>query len=73
MLRVHDLRYDDPAYPALADRCKDLIWDTALQVLGAGVDVVLDWNQWSRERRAEWAARARAQGSEPVLHPRRAP
>jgi predicted kinase len=68
MLRLHDLRYDDRAYPALAESCKSLIWDTALQVLVAGVDVVLDWNQWSRERRAEWAARARAQGFEPVLH-----
>jgi predicted kinase/8-oxo-dGTP pyrophosphatase MutT (NUDIX family) len=68
MLRLHNLRYDDPAYPVLAESCKSLIWDTALQVLKAGVDVVLDWNQWSRQRRAEWAAKARAHGFEPVLH-----
>jgi hypothetical protein len=36
MLRLHNLRYDDPAYPALAESCKSLIWDTALQVLRAG-------------------------------------
>jgi predicted kinase len=68
MLRLHGLPYDDPAYPALAESCKGLIWDTALQVLRAGVDVVLDWNQWSRDRRAEWAAKASAQGFQPVLH-----
>jgi predicted kinase len=68
MLRVHNLRYDDPADPTLAESCKSLMWDTALQVLRAGVDVVLDWNQWNRERRAEWAARARGQGFEPVPH-----
>lgn len=68
VLRLHSLRYDDPAYPALAESCKSLIWDTALQVLRADVDVVLDWNQWSRERRAESAAMARAQGFEPVLY-----
>ena len=68
MLRLHNLRYDNGAYPALAENCKSLIWDIALQVLRAGVDVVLDWNQWSRERRAEWAAKARAHGFEPGLH-----
>jgi predicted kinase len=51
MLRLHQVCYNDPRYPALAERCKDLIWDTALQVLATGTDVVLDWNQWSRARR----------------------
>jgi predicted kinase len=73
MLRMHGLRYDDPAYPPLAESCKSLIWDTALQVLRAGVDVVLDWNQWSRERRREWAAKATAQGFESVVHYIRVP
>ena len=73
MLRLHDLRYDDPAYPELAERCKSLIGDTALEVLRAGVDVVLDWNQWSRERRREWATRATQAGFEPVLHCVRVP
>ena len=50
LLRLNDLRYDDPRYPALADSCKSLIWDTACQVMRAGVDVLLDWNQWSRAR-----------------------
>lgn len=68
MLRLHGLPYDHPAYPALAESCKSLIWDTAVQVLRADTDVVLDWNQWSRERRREWAAKTRAEGCEPVLH-----
>ena len=50
MLRLHELRYDDPTYPELAESCKSLTWDTVLQVLRARVDVVLDWNQWSRKR-----------------------
>lgn len=68
MLRLFRLPYDDPQYSALADRCKDLIWDTARQVLATGTDVVLDWNQWSREHRATWRAKACAAGHRPVLH-----
>ena len=68
MLRLYGLRYDDPAYVARLDRCTTLIWDTACQVLGAGCDVILDWNQWSRERRREWRQRAETVGYEVVLH-----
>lgn len=57
MLRLHGLAYDDPRYPALAEGCQGLIWDTALQVLASGVDVVLDW-----------AERAREHGYDAVLH-----
>jgi predicted kinase len=68
MLRLYGLRYDDPEYVARLDACKALIWDTAHQVLATGHDVVLDWNQWSRQRRAEWASAASAAGAIPVLH-----
>ena len=68
MLRLHGLSYDDPRYPALAQACKCLIWDTAHQVLTTGVDVILDWNQWSRARRSEWGSRAIEQGYRPVIH-----
>ena len=70
MLRLYQLRYDNPHYPARAETCKDLIWDTARQVLRAGVDVVLDWNQWSRA-----AATSEFEGHQigirpgPALHP----
>jgi predicted kinase len=68
MLRLYQLRYDDPRYPALAEACKDLIWDIARQVLRAGVDVVLDWNQWSRARRHEWSSKVTESGYVPILH-----
>lgn len=73
MLRLHGLSYDDPRYPALAQTCKSLIWDTAQQVLTTGVDVILDWNQWSRARRSEWGSRATEQGYRPVIHYIRVP
>lgn len=68
MLRLHGLRFDAPEYAELAEECKGLIWDTALQVLRTGVDVVLDWNQWSRQRRAGWSDKARTAGFEVMLH-----
>ena len=57
MLRLYGLRHVDPRYVAHLEPCQDLIWDIAVQVLAVGHDVVLDWNQWSRERRARWAGR----------------
>ncbi len=39
-----------------------LIWDLALQVLALGHDVVLDWNQWSHARRADWRGRVQSGG-----------
>ena len=68
MLRLHRLGYDDPRYPELAERCQALIWDLALQILSTGVDVVLDWNQWSRARRQTWRDKTREAGHRPVLH-----
>lgn len=68
MLRLYGLRYDDPAYVEHLDPAQDLIWETAQQVLGLGRDVVLDWNQWSRERRAKWRGRAEDFGARVVIH-----
>lgn len=62
MLRLHGLPYDDPAYVERLGPCTDLLWDVALDVLSAGSSVVLDWNFWSVERRAEARDRARAGG-----------
>jgi predicted kinase len=73
MLRLHGLSFDDERYAELADRCRALIWDTAAQVLGTDVPVVLDWNMWSRERRADAVARARTLGVRPHLHYLRTP
>jgi predicted kinase len=68
MLRLTGLRYDEPDYVARIEPCQELIWDVARQVLGVGHDVVLDWNQWSRDRRAKWRDRARELGYEVVVH-----
>jgi predicted kinase len=68
MLRLYELRYDDPRYAGSIDGCTSLIWDTASQVLDLGHDVVLDWNQWSLDRRRVWRHRAERAGYRVVLH-----
>ena len=74
MLRLYpDLHFASGNYGRLAETCKLLIWDAARQVLEGGTDVVLDWNQWSRERRAVWAGRAAAAGAAVVVHYVRTP
>ncbi len=62
MLRLYALAYDDPAYVDSLGPCTDLMWDVARDALAAGVAVVLDWNHWSRERRAEANERCVALG-----------
>ncbi|MGI8701098.1 MAG: valine--tRNA ligase [Nocardioidaceae bacterium] len=68
MLRLHGLHYDDTGYAARAAACQEQIWQIALQILGLGHDVVLDWNQWSRARRASWLQRAEEAGFQVLLH-----
>lgn len=62
------VHFASPEYGQLAESCKLFIWDIARQALEAGKDVVLDWNQWSRARRALWLARATDAGFGVVLH-----
>jgi predicted kinase len=68
MVRLCQLSYDDPGYAGVVRLCREQIWETALQVLSVGTDVVLDWNSWSRAQRAEWAAKARDHGYLAVVH-----
>lgn len=69
MLRLYpDLSFDSAGYGSRAEICKDLLGDAAQQVLLCGVDVVLDWNQWSRNRRATWRENALKAGFPPTLH-----
>ena len=44
------------------------MWDVALGALALGTSVVLDWNHWSRQRRAQARERASARGFELVVH-----
>lgn len=69
MIRLYpDLDFASPEYGARTEAVKDLIWSVAEQVLYAGTDVVLDWNSWSRQRRAWAILRARAIDAEVHLH-----
>lgn len=69
MLRLYpDLSYDSAGYGPRAETCQYLIWDVAQQVLARNLDVVLDWNQWSKVRRATWRDNAVKAGFTPKLH-----
>lgn len=68
MLCLYDLRFDDELYPNRAEKCRSLIWDLTAQVIGTGSSVVLDWNMWSRSRRAEAVKRASEIGATCHLH-----
>lgn len=67
MLRLQGGRYDESAYVERLGTCTELMWDVALQVVAAGASVVLDWNFWSRERRADARHRAEAAGIHVVV------
>ena len=62
------LAFDDDRYGPLAAGAQAVLWSHAVQVLDAGVDVVLDWNCWSAARRARWRDAVLAAGHAPVLH-----
>lgn len=69
MLRLHpELSIENPSYGERAEVVRALIWSVAEQVLRSGVDVVLDWNSWSRVRRTWARERAETVGAEVVLH-----
>lgn len=68
MLRLYGLSFDDPQYPKLAETCRALIWDLTTQVVRSGSSVVLDWNMWSRQRRADAVRRAAELGVPCHLH-----
>ena len=69
MIRLYPgLSFDTAEYGRRTEIVKDLIWSVAEQVLRSGADVVLDWNSWSRARRAWAVQRAAAIGAEVILH-----
>lgn len=69
MIRLYPaLPFDSADYGRQAEVVKDLIWSVAEQVLRSGADVVLDWNSWSRARRAWALHRAAAVPAEVILH-----
>ena len=69
MLRLTpELALEDPAYGERAAVVRALLSDIVEQVLRTGSDAILDWNSWSRERRADGIARARRVGAEVLVH-----
>lgn len=68
MIRLFELSYDDPRYVDRLGPCTELLWDVAMDVAEAGSSVILDWNFWSRERRAEAKRRASTAGFPIQLH-----
>lgn len=68
MLRLYGIPYADPAYPTQLEPCTNLLWDVAVDVLGLGTSVVLDWNHWSVQRRSDARDRANAAGFNVVVH-----
>jgi predicted kinase len=68
MIRLYRLSFDDPLYAKHLDPCTELIWDVATKALRLGINVILDWNHWSRQRRADAFDRARTAGFDAVVH-----
>ena len=69
MLQLYGLRRpDDPECVAAIPGCTDLLWDVAGQAVALGASVILDWNHWSREQRADGRKRAAAAGAELIVH-----
>ncbi len=66
-----DVRQMVPPFTEKQPECPNSVGQKV--VLHSGTDVVLDWNQWSRERRAVWRDKARAAGFPAVLHHVRTP
>jgi len=62
------LSFEAAEYGRRTEIVKDLIWSVAEQVLRSGADVVLDWNSWSRARRAWAVQRAAVIPAEVILH-----
>ena len=69
MIRLYPgLSFDTVEYGRGTGIVKELIWSVAEQVLRSGADVVLDWNSWSRARRAWAVQRAGVIPAEVILH-----
>lgn len=68
MLRLYGGRYDEQSYVERLRPCTELLWDLAFGIVAVGASVVLDWNFWSRQRRADARERAEAAGFALRLH-----
>jgi predicted kinase len=58
---ICDYSIFDERYGHIATREKENIWEESRELLGQGVDVILDWSLWSREARQTWTSRVLAE------------
>jgi predicted kinase len=68
MMNLYDHSIYDPAYGLCVERCQTVIWETGRQALTNGLDIVLDWSLWSKERRQTWRERIEEAGFQHQLY-----
>jgi predicted kinase len=68
MLRLYGFDYEDQRYVERLEPCRALVREVATQVLAADVDVILDWNHWSVEKRSASASWAAQHAADFVVH-----
>lgn len=68
MIELTDATIFDAEYGEMAEKLKELFWQTAVPLLQQGTDVILDWSLWSRERREKWIGRITELGADYTLY-----
>ena len=68
MIDLTEATIFDAEYGEMAEKLKERFWQTAVPILNQGVDVILDWSLWSRERRQKWIGRIIELGADYTLY-----
>ncbi|MCP5100165.1 MAG: alpha/beta fold hydrolase, partial [Chloroflexi bacterium] len=68
MIDLYDYSIFDDEYGVCAARVRARIWETAVSLLNLGIDVILDWNLWSKEKRQEMVAKVTAVDANHTLY-----
>ena len=68
MIDLTDATIFDAEYGEMADKLKELFWQTAVSILKQEVDVILDWSLWNHERRQKWIGRITELGADYTLY-----
>jgi predicted kinase len=68
MVRLYGSNPPASEFPEFYARIEDLIWDLAVKLLSAGVDVIIDCGFWSRASRDSARDRVRQAGAQPVFY-----
>lgn len=62
----HDI--SDPEHDKRHTQIEELMWEIAVRVLKAGVDVILDFGFWSKAERDEFQQKAHSMGANFKIH-----